>query len=198
MDRNVTGNDRELFSELVEPLIKPVHLHMNIPLPDSPNSPFVLDINGEALWQLRSYSNDTLFEVLNKSLMQLGFQLKQSSCIRIGKGLRCHVHNFRTKIMQTRNGNRRKSLKRTTWKAIKINLDEILKGPLEVINRLRQRIEQLEKDNEENVKELYDAMVAIKKIKGDSAHRGKEYSDVSKNQQRRHVNQIRYGNARSL
>ena len=45
--------DRELFSELLEPPIHPLLIHMGSPFIEENNPVFIIQMNGEAAWRLR-------------------------------------------------------------------------------------------------------------------------------------------------
>ena len=81
--------DRELFSEFTESPINPAFLHKSTPLIGKYDPMFYLQINGEALWQMRKLSGnpDKVFEALQYNLPQIGYKLSSSS---LARGRQCN------------------------------------------------------------------------------------------------------------
>lgn len=205
MDRYESGDDRKLFSELIEPPVKPIHpflLHLITPRMDSEELTFSVEINGDALWQwTRHKSSTSLFTALNTSLHQFGYVLKTSSSSRIGKALLFHVRTFSNKLVRITNGNQRRLLRLNTWKTLHFEFSEIEDGPPETIHQLESKVKQwkekaetLSQELEIKAKKLFEALITIHRLKKDSGlhHRGKDFPNVSKRQQQRKLDQIRY------
>ena len=68
--------DRELFSELLEPPIHPLLIHIVPPFIEEINPVFILQLNGEAAWRLREiyWPPQKVFELLQTSIMPLGYR----------------------------------------------------------------------------------------------------------------------------
>jgi hypothetical protein len=194
MDReNTSHSDRELFSELIEPPIKPLHpLFINIRRPSSKslNPQFEVELNGEALWEWRVYrqSIPRLFLALRVSMEMLLYQLNPASESRVGTIANNHVCRFYKKISKTINGNT--SLK-STWHTFHLELDDIAKGPGEGITELKEKLKEAKEESQksrieldENAKELYAAMMSIRSLKkdGNLVNRGKNFVDVGQKQ----------------
>ena len=83
MEEQKHASDRELFSELFENPIHPLLMHMVPPFVDENNRMFHLQVCGEALWKWRDVCRPgTLFELLQASILPLGYQLHDSACER--------------------------------------------------------------------------------------------------------------------
>ena len=80
-------SDRELFSELVDNPINPLHVHIVPPFVKENNPMFYLQINGEAAFKWRdSYGQPRkVFNLLQRSILPLGYQLVASAEERVGK-----------------------------------------------------------------------------------------------------------------
>ena len=105
--------DRELFSELTESPINPAFLHMSTPLIGKYNPMFYLQINGEALWQMRKLSGnpDKVFEALQYNLPQIGYKLSSSSLARVGIAVNSRVGYIVKKIRNISGGNERRAVR---------------------------------------------------------------------------------------
>ena len=103
--------DRELFSELTESPINPAFLHMSTPLIGKYDPMFYLQINGEALWQMRKLSGnpDKVFEALQYNLLQIGYKLSSSSLARVGIAVNSRVGYIVKKIRSISGGNERRA-----------------------------------------------------------------------------------------
>ena len=141
--------DRELFSELTESPINPAFLHMSTPLIGKYDPMFYLQINGDALWQLRQLSGnpDKVFEALQYSLPQIGYKLSSSSLARVGIAVNSRVGYIVKKIRNISNGNERRAMQSRFWCSVAIHPEEISQGPEEVIKELQEREEQLISEN---------------------------------------------------
>ena len=105
MAEGKNASDRELFSELFENPIHPLLIHMVTPFVDKNSPMFHLQINGEALWKWRDVCRPkTLFELLQASILPLGYQLDESACGRVGDAIARSRRRFRQKVQGTTNG----------------------------------------------------------------------------------------------
>ena len=80
--------------------------------------------------------------------------------------------------------NENERLKAETWLKLAINPEEIQRTPYDVMAQLIQQNSNLSTTVEERAADLYDAM------QSKLAHSGKEFQDVGKKQQQRHLTQI--------
>ena len=87
--------DRKLFSELLERPIYPLLIHMVPPFSEENNPVFILQMNGEAALRLREvyWPPQKVFELLQTSIMPLGYKLTESSCNRVGRTIGKHKEN---------------------------------------------------------------------------------------------------------
>ena len=78
-------SDRKLFSELLENPTHPLLIHIVPPFVDENHRMFHLQVSGEALWNWRDVCGPgTLFDLLQASILPLGYQLHDSACERVG------------------------------------------------------------------------------------------------------------------
>jgi len=95
MEEGKNASDRELSPELFENPIHPheglsyfkrvfcllATIHMVPPFVDENDRMFHLQVSGEALWKWRDVCKPgTLFELLQASILPLGYQLHDSAC----------------------------------------------------------------------------------------------------------------------
>ena len=106
-------SDRELFSDLVDNPINPLHVHIVPPFAKENNPMFYLQINGEAAFKWRdSYSQPCkVFNLLQRSILPLGYKLMASAEERVGKAFSESIRRFWRKIQTIKNGNKRKQLR---------------------------------------------------------------------------------------
>ena len=95
--------DRELFSELLERPIHPLLIHIVPPFSEENNPVFILQMNGEAALRLREvyWPPQKVFELLQTSIMPLGYKLTESSCNRVGRTI---GENIRRRVETITNG----------------------------------------------------------------------------------------------
>ena len=124
-------SDRELFSELVDNPINPLHVHIVPPFVKENNPMFYLQINGEAAFKWRdSYGQPCkVFNLLQRSILPLGYQLMASAEERVGKAFSESIRRFWRKIQAIKNGNKRKQLKAETWLTLAIKPEEFKQTP---------------------------------------------------------------------
>ena len=136
MAEEKNASDRELFSELLENPIHPLFIHMVPPFIDGNDRTFHLQVSGEALWKWRDVCKPgTLFELLQASILPLGYQLHDSACKRVGDVVARSVRRFREKLQSSTNGKKRKKLKAETcnWIKLGIKAGEIKQTPNDVL-----------------------------------------------------------------
>ena len=93
--------DRELFSELFEPPIHPLLIHIVPPFIEENNPVFILQMNGgEVAWRLREiyWPPRKVFEVVQTSIMPLGYRLTESSCDRVGRTIGENTRRFKRRM----------------------------------------------------------------------------------------------------
>ena len=180
-------NDRELFSEPLEPPINPLLIHMVPHFVNVKGPMFCLQINREVVWESRkvySYPGMT-FYLLQRSILTLGYQLSQSSGESVGIAVAASIRRFCQKVQAITNGKIRKRLKAETWVKLAIHPEEIQRTPNDIMAQFTQQNSNLSTTVEERAAELYD------EIHHELAHTGKEFHDVGKiRQQLRHLAQI--------
>ena len=184
MEEGKNASDRELFSELFENPIHPLFIHMVPPFVDENDRMFRLQVRGEALWKWKDVCKaGTLFELLQASILPLGYQLHDSACERVGDVVARSVRRFREKLQSSTNGKKRKKLKAETWIKLGIKAEEIKQTPNDVLAQLNQANGNLPATLEKSA-ELYAEM------RERLSHSGRDFTEVGKKQQRRHLTQI--------
>jgi len=147
---------------------------------------FCLQINVEAVWESRkvySYPRMT-FDLLQRSILPLGYQLSQSSGELFGMAVAASIRRFCQKVQTVTNGKIRKRLKAETWVKLGIHPEENQRTPNDIMAQLTQQNSNLSTTVDERAAELYDEM------HHELAHTGKEFHDGGKRQQLRHLAQI--------
>ena len=71
--------DQELFSELVEPLVQPLLIHMVAPFVNGDDKNFSLQINGKILWKKLEGNLKKLFAAPKANLRSIGYTLEESA-----------------------------------------------------------------------------------------------------------------------
>ena len=105
-------NDREPL----EPPINPLLIHMVPPFMGVKDPMFCLQIYGEAVWESRnvfSYPRMT-FDLLQRSILPIGYQLSQSSGERVGIAEAASIRRFYRKVQAVTNGKIRKRFRAET------------------------------------------------------------------------------------
>ena len=163
-------SDQELFSELFENPINPLLLHMVPPFVDVNSPMYYLQLNGEVIYNWRQVHGrpQTVFDLLQRSILPLGYQLKASGQERIGNALAESIRRFWRKVQGTKDGKKRKRLKAETWVKLAIKPEEIERTPFDVLAETR--------NVEEKTASLYEEM------RQELAYRGKDFTDVGKKQ----------------
>ena len=77
----------ELFSELEEPLVQPLLLHMVAPFVNGDDKNFSLQINGKILkeWKKLEGNLKKLFAALQANLRSIGYTLEESAFDRVAR-----------------------------------------------------------------------------------------------------------------
>lgn len=143
--------DRELSSDLIESPVNPAFLNMIQPLIGGFDPLFYVRINGEALWEWRKLKQKSqVFDALQFNLQKIGYML--SSCCRARVGNAVYVFNrveyITKKVSRISSGDVRRSIKVTRWACIALHPNEILQGPEEIIENLKQKEEELITENQ--------------------------------------------------
>ena len=146
--------DRELFSELIESPINPAFLHMSTPLKGH-DPMFHLQINGEALWQLRSIrSPGEMFAALQFNLYQIGYQLSSSCRSRVGLNVYSRTSYVTNKVRNANGKKSRDAVRSQYWCTIALHPDELSQAPEDVIADLKEAEAELVRENQRLSKEL--------------------------------------------
>ena len=79
--------DQELFSELVEPLVQPLLIHIVAPFVNGDDKNFSLQINGKILWEWKKLEGNLkkLFVALQANLRSIGYTLEESAFDRVAR-----------------------------------------------------------------------------------------------------------------
>ena len=94
-----SGCDRELPSELNEPLINPLLIHIVAPFVEENNPSYILQVNGEELWKWKEVSlPQTAFDLIQNSIRYLGYQLEASSKDCVGHAMVENIRKFKRKM----------------------------------------------------------------------------------------------------
>ena len=83
--------DQELFSELVEPLVQPLLIHMVALFVNGDDKNFSLQINGKILkeWKKLEGNLKKLFAALQANLRSIGYTLEESASDRVKPSMQC-------------------------------------------------------------------------------------------------------------
>ena len=151
-DARVKDLNQELFSELTEPLVQPILVHMVPPFANGKDPKFCLQINGNILWEWRKLdgSLEKLFAVLQANLRPNGYRLEESAYDRVSNLLNRKTRTFVNKIKAEDNGKRKQRKKAETWMKLFIDPHEVCQSPYDIF------AEMSDKENELNrTKQLY-------------------------------------------
>ena len=87
--------DQELFSELEEPLVQPLLIHMVAPFVNGDDKNFSLQINGKILWEWKKLEGNLkkLFAALQANLRSIGYTLEESAFDRVANLLNTRTNN---------------------------------------------------------------------------------------------------------
>ena len=86
-DARVNDLDQELFSELTEPLVQPLRIHVVPPFADVKDPNYCLQINGNVSWEWRTLEGNLkkLYAPLQRNLRLNGYLLEESAINRVLK-----------------------------------------------------------------------------------------------------------------
>ena len=134
--------DWELSSELVDPPVNPALIHMSVPLIESTDQHLYLQINGEALWEWRSFwkNDQRINDVLRNSLLPLGYRLLPSASDRVSRSLQSRIYRLMEKSRVISNSKNSRTFRNQFWAKIAIEFDEIASGPKELAEE-RKKLE---------------------------------------------------------
>ena len=151
MDDHPIANylDQELFSELVEPLVQPLLVHMVAPFVNGYDKNFSLQINGKLLWEWRKLNGNLkkLFAILQGNLRLIGYTLEDSAFERVANLLNTRNKKFVDKLNEERNGKRRKRKIDETWLTIALHPEEISKTPYDIVKEMGEKESELRHSN---------------------------------------------------
>ena len=87
--------DQELFSELVEPLVQPLLIHIVALFVNGDDKNFSLQINGKILWEWKKLEGNLkkLFAALQANLRSIGYTLEESAFHRVANLLNTRTNN---------------------------------------------------------------------------------------------------------
>ena len=128
--------DQELFSELTEPLVQPLLIHVVPPFADGKDPNYCLQINGDVLLEWRTLEGNlkNLYAVLQRNLRLNGYLLEESAFNRVSVLLSTKTKTFVDKIKKENNGKRRRRKKAETW----------IKLFLYILTELNEKLNQLD------------------------------------------------------
>ena len=140
-ERNEDVHYRELFSELSETPIHPLLIHIVPPFIEESNPTFHLQINGEVVWKWREvcWPPRKVFNLLQASILPLGYRLAESACERVGPAIAESIRRFRRKIETISNGKKRKEVRAEIWIKFAIHPEEIEQSPRDVTAQLTEK-----------------------------------------------------------
>ena len=183
----VNVRDRELFSELSS-TTRSIRLLVNMvpPFLDENSPMFYLQINGEAVWKRREiYAYPlTVFDLLQRSILPLGHELTASAQARVGNPFAVSIRRFWWTIQAIEDSKRRNQIKAETWVKLAIKPEEIERTPDDVLAQLTKGNGNFRAMVDDKAVEIYEEMG--QKL----AHTGKDFTDVEKKQQNRHLEQL--------
>jgi len=179
-------SDRELFSELFETPIHPLLINIVPPFVNENNGIFQFQLNGEALWRWREVCGqpNTVFALLQLSILPLGYRLTESAGERVGKALAESSRRFWRKTQHVKSTTKRKEMRAETWIKLGVKPEEIAESPKDVLAHLIEENSNLRETVEEKSADLYN------KMRQRLAHSGNDYTEVGKKQQYRQLTQI--------
>lgn len=112
IDARVKDFDQEpeLFSEVTEPLVQPLLVHMVLPFANRNDPKFYLQINGNVLRKCKKLDGNLkkLFAVLQANLRPNGYRLEESAYDRVSNLLNTKTRTFVNKIKAEDNGEKDK------------------------------------------------------------------------------------------
>ena len=92
--------DQELFSELVEPLVQPLLIHMVAQFVNGDDKNFSLQINGKLLWEWKKLEGNLkkLFAAPQVNVRSIGYTLEESAFDRVANLLHTRTNNCTSSV----------------------------------------------------------------------------------------------------
>ena len=104
-----SGCDGDLPSELNEPPINPLLIHIVAPFVDENNPLFISPVNGEEVWKWREVTfPKTAFDLIQNGIRHLGYQFEALSQDRVGRAMEEKIRKFKRKMESITNGKKGK------------------------------------------------------------------------------------------
>ena len=193
--------DRELFSELIEPPVNPFLFHVQPPLVNGLDPNFYVQICLETLWKWRGLTagaqKEQLFAAFNSAMRMLGYGVKEESQCRIVQVLKTRINWMLRQTEKISNSRRRRLKREEKWSTITVQEDEICQSPGDIVAQRRVREKELEKENEllrsqlnEKAAKLYEEMARARQPPSSLVNRGKNFHEVGERQQKRQLDKI--------
>ena len=157
-DARVNDLDQELFSELTEPLVRPLLIYVVPPFADGKDPNYCLQINGNVLWEWRTQEGNLkkLCAVLQRNLRLNDYLLEGSAFNRISVLLSTKTKTSVDKIKKENNGKRRRRKKAETWIKLFLYPAEISHSPYDILKEFNEKLDQLDATVQEQAAELYE------------------------------------------
>ena len=104
-----SGCDGDLPSELHEPPINPLLVHIVAPFVEENNPSFISQVKGEQLWKRREVTfPKTAFDLIQNGIQHLGYQFEALSQDRVGRAMAEKIRKFKRKMESITNGKKGK------------------------------------------------------------------------------------------
>ena len=192
--------DRELFSELIEPPVNPFLFHVQPPLINGLDLNFYVQICWETLWVRRGLTCDKvrLFDSFKDSLKMLGYDVKDECKTRVVPVLITRIHWMLRQTAKIKNAKRRRMTREEKWCTITITEGEICESPGDIVAQRKQQEKELEEENErlrsqlnDKVAHLYEEMARAKLAESTNlSNHGKQFHEVGARQQKRQLDKV--------
>ncbi|KXJ08155.1 hypothetical protein AC249_AIPGENE23436 [Exaiptasia diaphana] len=193
MDGDIAFNENVLDCEIISPEL------LNV-IPSSAKEIrgyHLVEFRGDVLWKWRSLKHAhpyNYFNILNKSLAQLGYGISANSSNNLGVTLRTKTYRFvqRVKGMSTKS---RKKAITESWFQLKVWEEQMVQIPKQVIKQQDEERESMERELEETHAKVYEILQENWEIKrenedlkigaADLMNQGKHVSEVQLRQKAR-------------
>ena len=172
--------DQELFSELEEPLVQPLLIHMVAPFVNGDDKNFSLQINGKILWEWGKLEGNLkkLFAAVQANLRSIGYTLEESAFDRVDNLLNTRTNKFQRNLKEEKNGKRREKKKAESWIKIALHPEENSRMPYDIVAEMSEKENELRRENNdlqdaqaEQAEQLYEA---LKEVHAER-HRGRNF-----------------------
>lgn len=99
---------------------------------------FYIQINSDAIWKWQEIYScpGIVFDLLQLSILPLGYELMESSRDRVGNAVATSIRRFWQKIQDITDGKRRQRKKAETWIRVVVKPDESQRTPDDIITEL--------------------------------------------------------------